>query len=164
MRSIFCYMTPCTLLKVNQRFGSACHLLHAGFLLGIFFHSEDWSNLLLRNVCWFFSGLHDIIYQTIQLSLLFCLLFSSFFVFSVYLITHFFFCSFSFPFYSVSLLPSSIHFFLLLFESFLMNNLFIFVLRLRYDSIQSRSLTGRYQNVTVSVQKTKIWIFTSVKS
>jgi hypothetical protein len=30
----------------------ACYLLHAGFLLGLFFYSEDGSDVLLRYVSW----------------------------------------------------------------------------------------------------------------
>jgi hypothetical protein len=40
---IFWDITP---LKVN----SACHLLHAGFLLGLFFEPEDGGDMFLQNV------------------------------------------------------------------------------------------------------------------
>jgi hypothetical protein len=30
---------------------SACYLLHVGFVLGLFFYPEDWSDMFLRNVC-----------------------------------------------------------------------------------------------------------------
>jgi hypothetical protein len=32
---------------------SACYVLHAGFLLGLFFDPEDRGNVFLQNVCWF---------------------------------------------------------------------------------------------------------------
>jgi hypothetical protein len=44
-------MTPYSLLKANQSFaGTACYLLHAAFLLDLFFHPKDWGDLLLRSV------------------------------------------------------------------------------------------------------------------
>jgi hypothetical protein len=60
---------PCSPLKVNWRFGGT-YLLHfrgrrisqtrnkresrwqAGFFLGLFFHTEDGSDMFHRNVCW----------------------------------------------------------------------------------------------------------------
>jgi hypothetical protein len=30
--------------------GSACYLLHAGYLLGLFFDPEDGSDMLLQNI------------------------------------------------------------------------------------------------------------------
>jgi hypothetical protein len=48
---IFCDITPCSPLKFNRRFGgSACYLIHAGFLLGLFFDPENGSDIFLRNV------------------------------------------------------------------------------------------------------------------
>jgi hypothetical protein len=60
--TIFCDRTPCSPLKVNQRFGGTCRLhlqgrrrtvlaicFHTGFLLGLLFCSEDGGNMLLRN-------------------------------------------------------------------------------------------------------------------
>jgi hypothetical protein len=53
--STFWDITPCNPLKVNRRFGgtcrllpgSACYLLHAGFLLGLFFDPEDGGDMFL---------------------------------------------------------------------------------------------------------------------
>jgi hypothetical protein len=56
--STFWDITLCGMLKVNRHFGgtchlhlcSACYLLHDGFLLGLFFSSEDGSDMFLRNI------------------------------------------------------------------------------------------------------------------
>jgi hypothetical protein len=71
--TIFWDITPCSLLKVNRRFGETYHLhlqggkisrarnqresrwqaeicSHAGFLLGSFFGPEDGGDMILRNV------------------------------------------------------------------------------------------------------------------
>jgi hypothetical protein len=70
MKSInFWDITPCGPLNVNRRFGGtyglhhqgrriaqqetrgcACHLIHADFLLGLFFDPEDVGDMFLRNV------------------------------------------------------------------------------------------------------------------
>jgi hypothetical protein len=60
--AIFWDITPCSPLKVNRRFRGTCRLhlqgrnravlaicFHAGFLLGLFFGSEDKSDTFLRN-------------------------------------------------------------------------------------------------------------------
>jgi hypothetical protein len=42
---------PCSPLKANRSFGgSVCYLLHAGFLLGLFFDREDGDEIFLRNI------------------------------------------------------------------------------------------------------------------
>jgi hypothetical protein len=51
--SVFLDIKPCSPLKVNRRFGgtlgSACYLLHVGFLLGFLFEYED-GDMFHRNV------------------------------------------------------------------------------------------------------------------
>jgi hypothetical protein len=51
---IFWDITPCSLLKINRRFGRTYALLatcfHAGFLLGLFFGREDGGDMFLRNI------------------------------------------------------------------------------------------------------------------
>jgi hypothetical protein len=42
--SVFRDITPCSLLKVNRRFGGTCHLRD------LFFDPEDEGNMFLRNV------------------------------------------------------------------------------------------------------------------
>jgi hypothetical protein len=48
-------ITPCSLMKVNRRFGGTCRrvplatCVHAGFLLGLFFDHEDGGDMFLRN-------------------------------------------------------------------------------------------------------------------
>jgi hypothetical protein len=50
-RSIFWDITLCSLSEVIGRFGGcACYLLHAGFLLGLFFVPEDVGDMFLQNV------------------------------------------------------------------------------------------------------------------
>jgi hypothetical protein len=60
------HLVPCSPLKVNWRFGgtcrkvtnqvangaSACYVLHAGFLLGIYFDPEDGGDIFPQNVSW----------------------------------------------------------------------------------------------------------------
>jgi hypothetical protein len=47
-------MTPCSALKVNRKFGGTsrlrldCYLFHAGFLLGLFFDTEEGCDMFLR--------------------------------------------------------------------------------------------------------------------
>jgi hypothetical protein len=63
--SVFWDVTPCSPLKINQCSGgtsclhlqcrrvsqsSACYLPHAGFLLGLFFSSEDGGYMFLQSV------------------------------------------------------------------------------------------------------------------
>jgi hypothetical protein len=52
--TIFWDIRPCSPLKVKRRFGgtcgSACRLLHAGFLLGLLFDPEDGEDIFLQNV------------------------------------------------------------------------------------------------------------------
>jgi hypothetical protein len=64
--TVFWHITSCNLLKFNRRFGETCSLhlqkkpskkpglyvLHAGFLLGLFFDPENRGDMFLRNVCW----------------------------------------------------------------------------------------------------------------
>jgi hypothetical protein len=66
--SLFWDITTCSPPKVNRRFGVTyrlhlqgrrisqtkhhCHLFHAGFLLGLFFDSNDGGDKFLRNVRW----------------------------------------------------------------------------------------------------------------
>jgi hypothetical protein len=47
---LFCDVTPFSPLKVNRRFGSACRLFRAGFLLGLFFDPEDGGDIFFLNV------------------------------------------------------------------------------------------------------------------
>jgi hypothetical protein len=62
--SLFCDIIPCSLLKVNwcfretyhlnhqgQKSGPCC-LLHADFLFGSFFDSEDGGDIFLQNISW----------------------------------------------------------------------------------------------------------------
>jgi hypothetical protein len=64
MKSIvFWDITPCSLLKVNRRFGGTYRLhlqgrrallvtcFHAGFLLSLYVNPEDVGDMFLRNVC-----------------------------------------------------------------------------------------------------------------
>jgi hypothetical protein len=67
--SVFWDVTPCSPFKVNRRFGGkycillhgrrisharnqseACYLLHAGFLLGLFFDPNDGGDIFLRKI------------------------------------------------------------------------------------------------------------------
>jgi hypothetical protein len=71
--TIFWDITPCSPLKVNGRFGGTYHLylqgrrirearnsviagdkqsFHDGFLLGLFFDSDDGADIFLRKVAW----------------------------------------------------------------------------------------------------------------
>jgi hypothetical protein len=38
-------------MKPGQHAGSACDLLHDGFLFGFFFDPEDGGDMIIRNVC-----------------------------------------------------------------------------------------------------------------
>jgi hypothetical protein len=53
--TIFWDITPCCQLKA----GSICYLLHADFLLGLFFYPEDGGDMLLRNVSLFSTDYTD---------------------------------------------------------------------------------------------------------
>jgi hypothetical protein len=61
MCSTFWGITLCSVLKVSRRFGGTllytqdCYMLHAGFLVGLFFAPENEGGMLLRNV-----GLHGV--------------------------------------------------------------------------------------------------------
>jgi hypothetical protein len=46
---------------------SACYLLHAGFLPGLFFNPEDGSNITLLKCQMTFNGLHSITSQKTEL-------------------------------------------------------------------------------------------------
>jgi hypothetical protein len=35
---------------------SLCYLLHVGFLLGLFYDTEDGGEMFFRNVCWLSTG------------------------------------------------------------------------------------------------------------
>jgi hypothetical protein len=48
--SIFWDITPCSPLNVIPGFGGTCHLLQAGFLLGLSFSPEDGGDMFLPNV------------------------------------------------------------------------------------------------------------------
>jgi hypothetical protein len=66
--SVFLDITPCSPLRINQRFGGicrlhlqgrsisqaikqgVCYLLHTGFLLGLFFDPEDGGDVFFPNV------------------------------------------------------------------------------------------------------------------
>jgi hypothetical protein len=78
--SFFWDITPCSPLKVNWCFGgtchlylhgqrkasSACYLVHAGFVLGLFFNPEAGGDMFLWN--WLtFNRLHGVISQKIEL-------------------------------------------------------------------------------------------------
>jgi hypothetical protein len=43
--SVFWDITPSNPLEVNQCFEGTCHMLHDGFLLGLFFDPEDGDNI-----------------------------------------------------------------------------------------------------------------------
>jgi hypothetical protein len=75
--TIFCDITPCSPLSVNRRFGGTYRLhlqgrknklrklviyFHAGFLLNLFFFTEDGGDMFLRNVV-LLNGLHGVISQ-----------------------------------------------------------------------------------------------------
>jgi hypothetical protein len=47
---IFWDITPCSLLKVNRRFGGTCRCFQAGFLLGLFFDPEEEGDMFRRNL------------------------------------------------------------------------------------------------------------------
>jgi hypothetical protein len=55
-RSMSWDITRCSQLKINRRFGrkyfqnSTCYLLHAGFLLGLFYDTKNRGDMILRNV------------------------------------------------------------------------------------------------------------------
>jgi hypothetical protein len=50
--SIFWNITTRSPLKVRWKQSPACYLLHAGFLLCLFFDTENGGDMFLRNVCW----------------------------------------------------------------------------------------------------------------
>jgi hypothetical protein len=48
--TIFWDIMPCSVLKINQRFGGTYRLhIHAGFLLDLFFDPEDGCDMFFRN-------------------------------------------------------------------------------------------------------------------
>jgi hypothetical protein len=66
--AVFCDATPCSPLKDNL-LCSDYYLLHADFLLGLFFDPEDRDSMFLRNINWLSNGLHGVISQKIELSM-----------------------------------------------------------------------------------------------
>jgi hypothetical protein len=48
-------------------FYSACYLLHAGFLLGLYFDPEDEGDMFPAKCLLTFNGLHGVISQKIEL-------------------------------------------------------------------------------------------------
>jgi hypothetical protein len=59
-------MSPSSSGSKNKPTKKACYMLHAGFLLGLFFDLEDRGDMFLRNVgC--LSGLHGVISQDSEL-------------------------------------------------------------------------------------------------
>jgi hypothetical protein len=86
--SAFWDITPCSLLKVNQRFRGTCrppssgsknkpstrnqreaasYVIHAGFVLGLFFDTEDQGRHVPLKRWLTFNRLHGIISQKIEL-------------------------------------------------------------------------------------------------
>jgi hypothetical protein len=63
--SLFLDITPWNPLKVNQ--SSACHLRHAGFLLGLLFLPWRWKRHVSPKRQLTFNGLHGVISQKIKL-------------------------------------------------------------------------------------------------
>jgi hypothetical protein len=57
------------LSSVTNQHNSACYLLHASFLLDLFFDLDDVSDMFLRNIGWLFNGLHGVISRKIYNSL-----------------------------------------------------------------------------------------------
>jgi hypothetical protein len=43
---------PCVFRWMSTDVGSTCYLHHAGFLLGLFFDTENGSDTFFRNICW----------------------------------------------------------------------------------------------------------------
>jgi hypothetical protein len=63
--SIFRDIMPCSPLKNNQCFRRTCHLLHADFLLGLFFDRDDGDYMFLWNISWL-SMDYTVLYPTWQ--------------------------------------------------------------------------------------------------
>jgi hypothetical protein len=60
--SIFWYIAPCSLLKINRRFGGTDHFqFPAGLLLGLLYNFEVGGEIFLRIVWLIFNGLHGVI-------------------------------------------------------------------------------------------------------
>jgi hypothetical protein len=72
MKRPICWdITPCSPFKFILRFGttcrpgSACYLLHAGFLLDLFFDPANGGDLFVRNSGRLSKGVHDVVSQKI---------------------------------------------------------------------------------------------------
>jgi hypothetical protein len=60
--SVFWAIMPCNPLKVK----SACYLLHAAFLLGLFFDPEDGDVMFLWNISWLSTCYMELYSRTLQ--------------------------------------------------------------------------------------------------